>query len=243
MKFMLLLCIGLSLFAKDYRSILSKQQIENLRFAEKIGREYKIAGFGNFAKTLPAIVLTESSGGKKMIGDSYFTNRKEKNFLLRSLGLCHVKLATAYETIKKTGLKDNPEYSRFLHKDQFAFKKYTVLLSKITFYQLMLDKNRGHKYYKKFKKRLITYSHQMNKYEKMYHSDTEMAQALLLNREVNLRITMEYFIRNYKLAKCRHYKNPYRSAISMHNGGWTNVAYINAVRKNMKYLKKIKFYK
>jgi hypothetical protein len=219
----------MSLFGLDYHKILSKQQIRNLRLAEEVGKSYQIKGFGNLAKTLPAIVLTESSGGKFMIGDSYFKNRVEKNFLLRSMGLCHTRLETAYETISKTRLKY--KYSRFLHKDQFAFKKYTKILSRISYNQIKCNK-----------KKLIKLNKEMDKYELMYHTDTEVAQKLLLDKRFNLEISMEYFIRNYNIAKSRGYKNPYRCALSMHNGGWNNKVYLSAIRKNMKYLQRIHFY-
>ena len=194
---------------------------------------------------MASIVLTESSAGRNILGDNYFTNGKEKPFLLKSFGVGQVKLETAIKMILKYPniLK---KYIIFIHKNPFIFKKYIKFLINIQYFQY-LHSIYIHKHTKRAKKvlRWINRVLKINKekmkpYMKYYRKDLELAQLLLSDLKFNVTIGTLYLITNYDYALKHHLWNPYFKTISRYNGGWRNKIYYKRVMKNMRIWRRIK---
>ena len=128
-----LFLIPLFLFALD------NIQLKVLQDVYKIASKFKAKDGHIFNDTMSAIVLTETSAGKYLIGDNYYPNKKEKYFLLKSLGVGQVKLETAILMIKKYP-KIFKKYNYLNHKDPFAFKKYVSYLENIRYFQNILSR-------------------------------------------------------------------------------------------------------
>jgi len=240
MKFLKLFLVAIPLFA------LSTFQKNVLLTAYKIGNQYRAIDGHKFNDTICAIILTESSAGKFLIGDNYFQNGKEKPFLLKSLGVGQVRLETAILVIKKY-----PQYfpyaRKLIHKNPLAFKVYSKYLVKINYYEDIISRyqnkhtRRAKKVLRWAKNDLRYYKNKMKKYNEYYKKDLLIAQYLLADIKFNIRIAVLHLITNYNIAYKRKMWNPYFKAISRYNGGWKNKIYYKKVMKNMEIWRKIKY--
>jgi len=241
MRILILFFLFVNLFA------LNESQLKVLQNTYKIASKFKAKDGHIFNDTMCAIVLTETSSGKYIIGDNYYSNGKEKHFLLKSLGIGQVKLETAILMIKKYP-KIFSDYRYLLHKNQFSYKKYVNYLENIMYFQNIYDRYRNKKHKTKrdirvikwSKRELNYYQNKMSKYEKYYYKDMELAQILLSDLDFNIKIGVLYLITNYNYAKSKRMWNPYFKAISRYNGGWKNKKYYKRVMKNMKIIRELK---
>ena len=225
---------------------LSQSQINILKETYKIASKYQAFDGHKFNDTMCAIILTESSAGKYIVGDGYFINGKEKHFLLKSLGIGQIKLETAILMIKKYP-SIFKKYYHLIHNEPFAYKIYTKYLQNISYFQNIVYryKNKKGKRAKKVlrwaKRELRYYKHKMKKYKKYYYKDLELAQLLLSDMAFNVKVGTLYLITNYEYAKKHKMWNPWFKAISRYNGGWKNTAYYKRVIKNMKIWRGVKY--
>jgi len=245
--FFILVFLG-SLFTNI--NALDKIQTNVLKIAYKEASKYKAKDGHIFNDTICAIILTESSAGKYIIGDNYL-NGKEKPFILKSLGVGQVKLETAIIMISKYP-KEFKKYQYFLHKDKFAFKKYSKYLQNIRYFSYLKDKYKrrikSHIGNQKRNKRVLKWIEKELKYnkskfkpfKKYYYKDLQLAQILLSDLRFNIKISTFYLIYNYENAIKRGFKNPWFIAISRYNGGYKNIKYYKRVIRNMKIIRKIK---
>jgi hypothetical protein len=224
---------------------LTTTQINILKTTYKIASYYQAKDGHKFNDTMCAIILTESSAGRYLIGDIYFATGKEKPFLLKSLGIGQIKLETAIRMILKYP-QYFKNYRNFIHKNPFAFKKYVIYLQNIAYYENIIHryKNKHTKRAKKvlrWAKRELRYNqNKMNKYKHYYQKDFQLAELLLSDIVFNIKIGTLYLITNYNEAKKRHMWNPWFKAISKYNGGWYNKRYYKKVIKNMKIWRTVK---
>jgi len=238
MKFLISILLITNLFGVSF------SQTNVLKTTYKVASWFSAKDGHIFNDTMVAIILTESSGGKQLIGDNYI-NGQEKPFIMKSLGVGQVKLETAIHMI--IAHKDVYEqFQEYIHKDPFAFKKYYKYLIKIEYYQDILNRyknkydERSIKVKRWANRELRHYKKLFSPYKKYYKKDLELAQLLLSDIEFNVSVGALYLIQNYEIALRRHYSNPWFRAISRYNGGWKNKTYYKRVLKNMKIWKKIK---
>ena len=62
-----------------------------------------------------------------------------------------------------------------------------------------------------------------------------LISVTLNNSSFNTDIALYYFKMNYEEAKRRGLKDPFVKAISRHNGGWNNAAYVNKIKSDSKF--------
>ena len=74
MRILIFFFLFVNLFA------LSESQLKVLQNTFGISSQFKAKDGHIFNDTMCAIVLTETSAGKYLIGDNYYTNSKEKHF-------------------------------------------------------------------------------------------------------------------------------------------------------------------
>jgi len=79
----------------------SSQQIQNLQIAYSIGKITRAEDGTTFEKTLPSIMLRESSAKNNIIGDDKNKNGSKRSFTDSSLGVMQVRVSTAREISKK----------------------------------------------------------------------------------------------------------------------------------------------
>jgi len=231
-----------------YNGVLLKKESQNkiLKMAYDIGSQYKAIDNHIFNDTICAILLTESSGGKFLVGDNYFSNGKEKPFLLKSLGAGQVKLETAIIVLRKYPSLF-PNHLIYLHKKPFAYKKYYIYLQNISYYSDILRRykykktKRAYKVRRWAKRELAYFKRKMKPYKEYYKLDLELAQLLLSDNRFNIKVALVHLITNYNEALKRKMPNPYFKAISRYNGGWHNKRYYKKVMKNMKLWRAIKY--
>jgi len=229
---------------------LDEIQLNVLKTAYNVSSKYKAIDGHVFNDTVCSIILTESSAGKQLVGDNYL-NGKEKPFILKSLGVGQVKLETAIIIISKYP-KQFKKYHYFLHKDKFAFKKYSKYLQNIQYFSYLKKKyqnrmlknignqSRNRKVLKWVNKELKYNKIKFNPYKKYYYKDLQLAQILLSDLRFNIKITTFYLIYNYENAIKKGFKNPWFKSISRYNGGYNNIKYYKRVIKNMKIIIKLK---
>jgi len=234
-----------TIFLFSFLYALTNSQINILKTAYKIGSQYRANDGHVFNDTICAIILTESSGGKFLIGDNYFVNGNEKPFLLKSLGVGQIQLQTAIRIIKKYPAYF-PNYVEYLHKNPYAYKIYSKYLVKINYFEDIIKRykhkkgNRAKRVLKWAIRELKYYKRKMKKYKKYYINDYYLAQLLLSDIKFNIKIAVLHLIDNYNYALKKKMWNPYFKAISRYNGGWSNRKYYKKVMKNMKVWRKIK---
>jgi len=238
-KSIIIVLFSIPLFA------LSPIQNNILKMAYKTASQYKAKDGHIFNDTICSILLTESSAGRYLIGDNYFTNGKEKPFLLKSLGVGQVRLETAIELIKKYP-SYFPNYVSLIHKDPLAFKVYSKYLIKIAYYEDIVNRyqnkrtGRAKRVLRWANRELKYYKRKMYKYKDYYTKDLTLAQLLLSDSKFNVKVAVLHLIDNYNTALKRRMSNPYFRAISRYNGGWFNKIYYKRVMKNMKVWRQIK---
>jgi len=243
-KIFLILCLIIQIFALD------NIQLNIIKTAYKTASKYKTFDGHIFNDTIASITLTESSAGKYLIGDNYI-NGKEKPFIMKSLGVCQVKLETAILIISKYPNYFD-KYINLIHKNKYAFKKYWKYLMNIQYFSYLKKKyekrlklnignrKRNIKILRWIKKELKANKNKFKKYKKYYYKDLELAQILLSDIKFNIKIATFYLIYNYENAIKKGYKNPWFVAISKYNGGYYNRRYYNKIIKNMKIIRKLK---
>jgi len=222
---------------------LSESVKDNLRLVYQEASKYKAYDGHTFNDTMVCITLTETSGGKNLIGDSFYKTGKEKHFFLKSLGINQVKLETAIIVLRKYNLG----YEHLLHKNPFAFKEYIPLLDKLSYFQnikrryIKKRKTQRTKRVLKWVDREINYLlSKIKKYKDYYKKDEKIVSLLLSDKRFNTMIAVHYLIMNYEYAKRKRMWNPYFKAISKYNDGWKNIRYYKRVQRNMKFWRKIK---
>jgi len=224
---------------------LNVNQLNILKLSYNIGKKYKAIDGHTFEDTLSAIILTETSAGKYIIGDNYFQTGKEKPLILKSLGVAQVKLETAIYIILKYP-KIFKKYKQFIHKNPFIFKKYVKYLINIQYFQNIYNRykydfsKRGRKVFKWAKRELFYNKKKMKKYLKYYQKDLLLSELLISDIKFNLTIADLYLITNYNYALKHKMWNPWFKTISKYNGTWKNKIYYKKVIKNMKFWRKIK---
>ena len=236
--------ISLNLYALD------NIQLNVIKTAYKVASKYKASDGHTFNDTIASITLTESSAGKFLIGDNYIDG-KEKPFIMKSLGVCQVKLETAILIISKYS-KYFKKYINLIHQNKYVFKKYWKYLMNINYFFYLKNKyekrlkfnignrKRNIKVLKWIKNELKINKNKFKKYKKYYYKDLLLAQILLSDIKFNIKIATFYLIYNYENAIKRKYRNPWFIAISKYNGGYCNVSYYKKVIKNMKIVRKLK---
>jgi hypothetical protein len=171
----------------------------------------------------------------------------KKNIFFKSLGVGQVKLETTIIMIKKYP-KIFKNYQYLIHKNPYAFKKYVPYLENIRYFQNILDRytnkiqktQRDKKVIRWAKRELRFYIRKMQKYKYYYNKDLLLAQLLLLDLGLNVKVGTLYLITNYNEAKKRGLWNPWLKAISRYNGGWYNKKYRKKIFKNMKIVRNLK---
>lgn len=88
-KLFLMFLISVNLFA------MSEMQIQNLQDAYSIGKTTRTSDGLTFENTLAAIMLTESSAGKNLVGDDRFEDGSKKPLHQSSLGTMQMQIKTA----------------------------------------------------------------------------------------------------------------------------------------------------
>lgn len=75
-------------------------------------------------------------------------------------------------------------------------------------------------------------------FKHLLSNEKTLIKMLLSNVEFSVMLSGYYMLQNYETALKRGLYNPYYSAISRHNGGWSNKVYYKKVIHDMQYLKK-----
>jgi len=229
---------------------LDKNQLNILKIAYKEASKYKAKNGHVFNDTVCAIILTESSAGKYLVGDNYL-NGKEKPFILKSLGVGQIKLETAIFIISKYP-KEFKKYLHFIHENKYAFKEYSNYLQNIRYFSYLKNKykkrirlhignqKRNKKVLKWIKRELKYNKLKFKPFKKYYYKDLRLAQLLLSDVKFNIKVSTFYLIYNYEHALKKRFKNPWFITISKYNGGYNNIKYYKRVLNNMKIIRKIK---
>lgn len=176
----------------------------------------------DFEKTLPAIMLQESSARLGIIGDDkktvYFYKNKGKEYIINKSEtfIEDGKRYYNYQPIKNIYVKKAYTKKVYKHITKSSIGPYQIKLSTA---RLVIKKFKMHRYYSLLKDndRLIT----------LLQYDVRFSSIIACN----------YLKYNYIRAVKRGFKNPWRAAVSHYNGGWNNIKYISKIQNRMKEIK------
>lgn len=205
----------------------------------------------SFEETLCAIQLTESSGGKNIIGDQYINGFSVELFK-SSLGPMQEQIRTVREIMERNSevmAQYGEEYYYKTPHKQFDkyYNLYTKLSKKIAYYSGIVKNPKGNT--RTDKKGLDTMrwanamlkKHQKDfkQYREYVKKDQALINLLLTDVEASTYFAFYYLKMNYNSAKKQGMSNPFFRAISRYNGGWNNTEYYKRVMKNLKEIRRL----
>ena len=218
---------------------LDKIQLNVIKEVYNTCKQYKASDGFSFENTCAAIVLSESSAGKHLIGDQ----GKHLEILVNSsLGAMQIRVKTVLYVFKKFP-ELRQQYNVFWHEDINSIDKYVPILATMNYYKIKWNQaveRRNKEKIRKYKKLYLKYKYKFKKYKKAYYKDLRIAETLLSDIRFSAKVAAHYLILNYEIAKKRRYWNPWLKAISRYNGGWDNRKYIRRVINRMKLVRKLK---
>lgn len=228
------------------------EQLRSLNITYNKGVDLKEETGLSFEDTLCAIQLTESSGGRNIIGDQYINGRSVELFK-SSLGPMQEQIRTVREIMEK-----NPEVmaefgERYWYKTPHGefdkyYNQYTKISDKVNYYTKIVN---NPKWYKRTDKKgkdtmrwanamLKKYQNKFKKYEGYVNKDQALINLLLTDVEASTYFAFYYLKMNYETAKRDGMSNPFFRSVSRYNGGWNNTPYYKRVMKNLKEVRRLK---
>lgn len=212
---------------------LNRYQKHIIKIVYNTCEKYKASDGFSFENTCAAITLTESSGGKNLVGDQ---GKYPSILVTSSLGAMQIRVRTVLEVLKNN-LKLRKKYIRFWHPDIDAICKYKNILIAMKYYRAKWHGAHGAQA-KIYRIKYYEAKKQFARYRKAYYKDLAIAETLLSDVHFSAIIAANYLILNYEIAKKRGYWNPWFKAVSRYNGGWENTRYVKRVARNLKLAQK-----